>query len=112
MALRRGFAGLVPRLLNSPEALAPICTSSSSLLQAETSSSSSGNHWGAYQSFLRGGWASWDAAQSTDPTSLGNRLSSPVARAIAGYASDVATLKPSGLSPTDKLGRTPNHNIA
>jgi hypothetical protein len=29
----------------------------------------------------------------------------------AGYASDVATLKPSGLSPCDKLGRTPQHNI-
>jgi hypothetical protein len=69
MALRRGFTGLVPRLLNTTEALAPICTSSSSLLQPEASSSSSGNNWGAYQSFLRGAWASRHAAQNTDPTS-------------------------------------------
>lgn len=53
MALRRGFAGLVPRLLNTTEALAPICTSSGSLLQADATPSSSGNHFGAYTSFLR-----------------------------------------------------------
>ena len=28
------------------------------------------------------------------------------------YAADVATVKPSGLSPCDKLGRTPQHNIS
>jgi len=86
MALRRGFASLVPRLLNTSEALAPICNaaipSPSGLWQADATPSSSGNHFGAYSSFLR------------------------------SYASDVATLKPSGLTPCDKLGRTPNHNIS
>jgi hypothetical protein len=62
MALRRGLAGLVPRLLNSGssvEALAPLASSSSSsgftLLGggADAGPSSSGGGFGAYQSLLR-----------------------------------------------------------
>lgn len=73
MALRRGFAGLVPRLLNTTEALAPICTSSGSLLQADATPSSSGNPFGAYTSFLRSEWlctASANCRSSSGPQLL------------------------------------------
>jgi hypothetical protein len=56
MALRRGLAGLVPRLLQGGEAWAPaICSSSSNLLAAaDAGPSSSGSGFEGHSSFLRG----------------------------------------------------------
>lgn len=71
MALRRGFAGLVPRLLNTTEALAPICSSSSSLLQqADATPSSSGTGFGAYTSFLRSAYRKQQGATYRSSSSL------------------------------------------